>query len=186
VIPCAVDLDVFAPVERAEARRELGWPRVGPCVLFPAARSDRSKIANKRVDVFDAMIDRLRRSRPGVSATSLDGLSRREVALAMNAADVAVITSMCEGAPVVVKEALACRTPVVSVAVGDVSTVVAGLPGCAIVAREPEALAKAVGRALDMGRDPLLRESMVAYGRRPIAERVLQVYRRLLADRFER
>jgi hypothetical protein len=64
--------------------------------------------------------------------------------------------------------------------------VVAGLPGCAIVAREPEALAKAVGRALDMGRDPLLRESMVAYGRRPIAERVLQVYRRLLADRFER
>ena len=46
VIPCA-DLDVFAPVERAKLD-ELGWPRVGPCVLFPAARSDRSKIANKR------------------------------------------------------------------------------------------------------------------------------------------
>ena len=28
-----------------------------------------------------------------------------------------------------------------------------------------------------MGREPLLRESMVAYGRRPIAERVLQAYR---------
>ena len=27
VIPCAVDLDLFAPGDRAEARRALGWPR---------------------------------------------------------------------------------------------------------------------------------------------------------------
>ena len=121
VIPCAVDLDLFAPLDRTAARRALGWPLVGPCVLFPSARSDRSKVTNKRVDVFDAMIDRLRRSEVGVAAASLDGLSRKQVALAMNAADVAVITSMWEGAPVVVKESLACQTPVVSVAVGDVS-----------------------------------------------------------------
>ena len=132
------------------------------------------------------MIERLRRRVPGVFAASLDGLSRKEVALAMNAADVAVITSMWEGAPVVVKESLACQTPVVSVAVGDVSAVVAGLPGCAIVPRDPEALAKAVGRALHAGRDPRLRESMQAYGRQPIAERVLGVYRRLLAARSAR
>ena len=92
VIPCAVDLDLFAPLDRTAARRALGWPSVGPCVLFPGARSDRSKVTNKRVDVFDAMIDRLRRSEVGVAAASLDGLSRKQVALAMNAADVAVIT----------------------------------------------------------------------------------------------
>ena len=173
VIPCAVDLDVFAPLDRTAARRALGWPLVGPCVLLPGARSDRSKVTNKRVDVFDAMIDRLRRSEVGVAAASLDGLSRKQVALAMNAADVAVITSMWEGAPVVVKESLACRTPVVSVAVGDVSTVVAGLPGCAIVQRDPEVLAKAVERALRADRDQRLREAMHVYGREPIAERVL-------------
>jgi teichuronic acid biosynthesis glycosyltransferase TuaC len=186
VIPCAVDLDVFAPLDRAEARRTLGWPAVGPCVLFPAARNDRSKLARKRVDVFDAMIDRLRQSVPGVFAASLDGLPREEVALAMNAADVAVMTSLWEGAPVVVKESLACDTPVVSVAVGDVSAVVDGLPGCAIVPRDPEALAKAVGEALDADRNPRLRESMQAYGRQPIAERVLGVYRRVLAGRAQR
>jgi teichuronic acid biosynthesis glycosyltransferase TuaC len=185
VIPCAVDLDLFAPIDRVEARRALGWPTGRACVLFPSARSDRSKVTNKRVDVFDAMIDRLRRTEPDVVAVSLDGLSRRQVALAMNAADATVITSMCEGAPVVVKESLACRTPVVSVAVGDVPTVVAGLPGCAIVPRDPGALAHAVGRALRTGRAPQLREAMQAYGRRSIAERVLLVYQSLLAGSLQ-
>jgi teichuronic acid biosynthesis glycosyltransferase TuaC len=183
VIPCAVDLELFAPIDRAEARRALGWPQDRPCVLFPAARNDRAKVGNKRVDVFDGMVERLRQSVPGAHAASLDGLPRAEVALAMNAADVVVVTSLWEGAPVVVKEALACETPVVSVAVGDVPAVVAGLPGCAIVPRDPATLAQAVQRALGAGRDSQLRESMHAYGRRPIAERVLGVYRRTLAGK---
>lgn len=186
VIPCAVDLELFAPTDRTEARRALGWPKEASVVLFPAARNDRTKQKRKRVDVFDAMVERLRRSVPGVFAASLDGLSRQEVALAMNAADVAVLTSVWEGSPIGVKESLACRTPIVSVEVGDVSTVVAGLPGCAIVPRDPEALAEAVGRALHGGREPRLRESMHAYGRQPIAERVLRVYRRVLAARSAR
>ncbi|HEY2789718.1 MAG TPA: glycosyltransferase [Gaiellales bacterium] len=181
VIPCAVDLELFAPVNLAEARRTLGWPQDGPCVLFPAARNDRAKVANKRVDVFDAMLERLRRSVPGAFAASLDGLPRAHVALAMGAADAVVLTSLWEGAPVVVKEALACRTPVVSVDVGDVAVVVAGLPGCAIAPRDPDRLAQAVQGAIGAGRHARLREAMHAYGRGPIAERVLGVYRRTLA-----
>jgi len=181
VIPCAVDLELFRPVDRGEARRALGWPQAGPCVLFPAARNDRSKVANKRPDVFDGMVERLRRSVPGVFAASLDGLPRAQVAMAMNAADAVVLTSLWEGAPVVVKEALACQTPVVSVAVGDVSAVVRGLPGCAIAPRDPAGLAEAVAAALHGDRDSRLRAAMQTYGRGPIAERVLGVYRRTLA-----
>ena len=181
VIPCAVDLDLFAPVDRSEARRALGWPGDAACVLFPAARGDGSKAANKRPGVFDATVAALRRTLPDTFAASLDGLPRDRVALAMSAADVVVMTSVREGAPIVVKEALACATPVVSVAVGDVPGVVAGLPGCAIAEPDPQLLAQAVQGALGAARDLRLREAMRAYGRAPIAERVLGVYRDVLA-----
>ena len=59
---------------RGAARPRLA--RTGPCVLFPAARNDRAKVDNKRPDVFDAMVERLRRSVPDTFAASLDGLSR--------------------------------------------------------------------------------------------------------------
>jgi teichuronic acid biosynthesis glycosyltransferase TuaC len=186
VIPCAVDLDLFAPIDRSEARRALGWREGAPCVLFPAARGDASKARNKRVDVFDAAVALLRRSEPRAFAASLDGLDRRQVALAMNAADVAVMTSEREGAPVVVKELLACQTPVVSVPVGDVATAVRDLPGCAIVPRAPAALARGARAALAAGRDARLRQRMGAYGRRSTAERVLAVYRHVAAGRAVR
>jgi teichuronic acid biosynthesis glycosyltransferase TuaC len=186
VIPCAVDLDQFVPVERGDARRALGWPTDGPCVLLLAARGDATKVVRKQVNVFDAVIELLRRQNPEVFPASLDGLSRERVALAMNAADVAVMTSLWEGAPVGVKEALACQTPIVSVVVGDVPDIVTGLPGCAIVPRDPAALAAAVEQALCAGRDPRLREAMHAYGRRPIAERVIGVYQRRIAKAARR
>jgi glycosyltransferase involved in cell wall biosynthesis len=186
VIPCAVDLDLFAPVDRRAARRALGWPTNRTCVLFPASRGDHRKTANKRLDVFDEMIARLRARGASVYAASLDGLDRSQVALAMNAADATVLTSMWEGAPVVVKESLACLTPVVSVAVGDVPAVLAGLPGCSIVPSDPEDVGRAVEQALDAGRDQQLRDAMEVYGREQIARRVLQVYRNLLVERSAR
>jgi Glycosyl transferases group 1/Glycosyltransferase Family 4 len=186
VIPCAVDLDAFAPVDRGSARRALGWPMNRPCVLFPASRGDHRKTGNKRLDVFDEMVERLRARGANVHAASLDGLDRFQVALAMNAADATVLTSMWEGAPVVVKESLACLTPVVSVAVGDVPALLPGLPGCSIVPRDPEAIAQAVEQALEVGRDQRLRDAMEAYGREQIGRRVLQVYRDLLRERSTR
>ena len=94
VIPCAVDLDLFAPADRAEARRVLGWPQDGRCVLFPAARGDATKVVRKQVSVFDEVVTRLRLRVPHVFAASLDGLPREQVALAMNAADVTIMTSL--------------------------------------------------------------------------------------------
>ena len=72
------------------------------------------------------------------------GIARIEVAGVMNAVDVTVMTSDYEGSPVAVRESLACETPVVSVSVGDVPELLAGLPGCAVVERSERLLADAI------------------------------------------
>jgi glycosyltransferase involved in cell wall biosynthesis len=173
VIPAAVDLDVFQPLDRTEARRRLGWPLEGVVALLPGSRA----VARKRADLFDDGLAHARRMLPGLRGVSLERLTRAEVALTMNAVDVTVMTSNFEGSPVAVKESLACSTPVVSVAVGDVETFLPGLPGCAVVPRDPVRIGEALLASSRSGRPPELRARVAEYGRRETATRVLDVYR---------
>jgi len=176
VIPAAVDLDVFRPLERAEARRALGWPEDGVVALLPGSRS----VKRKRADLFDAALAHARRSVPALRGASLEGLSRERVALTMNAVDVTVMTSNYEGSPVAVKESLACLTPVVSVAVGDVDATLTDLPGCAVVPRDPQLIGDSLVEALGVDRPAELRTRVEPFGRPQTAERVLDVYRSTL------
>jgi teichuronic acid biosynthesis glycosyltransferase TuaC len=179
VVPAAVDLDVFQPMPRHEARRALGWPDEGYVALLPGSRRHRAKGA----DLFDATLRKARALVPALRGVSLEGLTRAEVALTMNAVDVTVMTSISEGSPVAVKESLACQTPVVSVPVGDVEHLLEGLPKCAVVPRDPEHIAAAVVEALHSDGSPALRERASAYSRPLMAQRVLDVYQATLRAR---
>ena len=81
----------------------------------------------------------------------------------------------------VVKESLACGTPVVSVPAGDVEALLAGLPGCSVEPRDPEALARAVVRAASAGHDPGLRSRVEEFSIPQIAERTRRIYEETLS-----
>jgi glycosyltransferase involved in cell wall biosynthesis len=172
VIPVGVDTELFAPRDRAEARDALGWTSDRRYVLLPGPRSD----PGKRADLFDAALAEAQRTTPDLEGVSLKGFSRQEAALVMNATDVTLMTSDREGSPLAIKESLACMTPVVSVAVGDVPELIAGLPGCAIVPREPTALARAVLASLGTARRVELRHRAEKCSRKRVAERVSALY----------
>jgi glycosyltransferase involved in cell wall biosynthesis len=62
----------------------------------------------------------------------------------MNAADCLLLTSMAEGSPVVVKEALMCNLPVVATDVADVRETLAGVSPSAVCGHDPRELGAAL------------------------------------------
>ena len=173
VIPMGVNTSLMRPDDRRAARRLLGWPEDGHYALLAGSRRNPVKGA----DLFDAAVQEARAHLPELTAKALEGFSRNDVVLAFNAADVTVVASRSEGSPVTVRESLACETPVVSVDVGDVSSVIAQLPGCAIVSRDPVSIADGIYRAVLGPRDASLRARAELTSRGAVAQQVLNVYR---------
>jgi glycosyltransferase involved in cell wall biosynthesis len=95
----------------------------------------------------------------------------------MNACDALVLASEGEGSPMVVKEAMACNLPVISVDVGDVKQVIGGTVGCHVVAREVSALAEAICAELTAGRRTDGRAAIMPLSLDSIAARVEAIYR---------
>lgn len=177
IIPAGVDIDLFQPAAADEARRSLGWASAGRYVLLPGARAN----PDKGAALFDAVFEELVRDVADLNPVSLEGFTRAQVAQVMNAVDVTLMTSSWEGSPVSAKESLACMTPVVSVPVGDMPELLAGLPGCAVVPRDRARLARAVLAALAHGPDVALRRRAEQFSNARMAAQTVDLYRRVLA-----
>ena len=109
----------------------------------------------------------------------LYGNTRDEVILLMCAADVFLMTSVSEGSPQVIKEAMACGCPIVSVDVGDVKERVEGIMGCFVCpTNNPEAIASLLKEALSFEGKTMGRERILADGldNKQVAERLIDVY----------
>jgi teichuronic acid biosynthesis glycosyltransferase TuaC len=138
LIPCGIDLERFKPMDPLACKRRLGWSTQSFHVLFASSNGD----PVKRPWLASAAVDQMSNSqdRP-VELHFLTGIPNGEVPVWLNASDVLLLTSMHEGSPTVVKEALACGLPIVSVAVGDVAERIEGIEGCHLARPEPKELA---------------------------------------------
>lgn len=146
IIPCGVDMSLFAPRPREQARAELGWDIQRPVVLWVG-----DPRPEKRLDLIRAAHELLRQRRPGVDLQLVSRVPHDRVPVYLNAADVFILASDAEGSPVIIKEALACNLPVVSTAVGDVPQVIGGVEWCYLAEQTPEDLAAKLDLALTLG-----------------------------------
>ena len=96
----------------------------------------------KRPWLAQAAIHALKEHGVNAELHMLSGVPYADVPSWINASDALILTSMHEGSPTVVKEALACNVPVVSVEVGDVAERIAGIEGCHLATAEPQDLAR--------------------------------------------
>ena len=104
----------------------------------------------------------------------------------MNACDVFLMTSAFEASPVTVREALSCNLPVLSTAVGDVELVLDGIDGCYIIEPDADDIADKLDSALGRTRPFEGRERMHRYSLETTAEKLIELYARLIVPGTER
>lgn len=176
IIPSGLDLDLFQPTPRDEARRKLGMDPNERLVLFVG----REHQARKRYGLAKQAVEILTERMPARLVVGW-GVPHEKIPLYMSASDVLIVTSMHEGSPNVVKEALACDLPVVSVAVGDVPERLQGVEGCELTADDrPETIAAALERVLQRGERIDGRAAIQHLDERLLTERVIEIYRSVL------
>jgi glycosyltransferase involved in cell wall biosynthesis len=114
----------------------------------------------------------------------MHGVCHQDVPVWLNAADVLLLCSRHEGSPNIVKEALACACPVVSVDVGDVAERIGGVTGCYLSAPQPAALAEKLRAVHKRSERIQTGRVMHELSLESVARRILSVYRLAAARRY--
>jgi len=179
VIPNGVDTEQFCPGDRADARARLSFAPGEPLILFPSTPTER----RKRLDMAEAAVARLHANGISARLVVIQGASPERMPDYYRAADCLLLTSDWEGSPNVVKEALCCDLPVVSVDAGDVRRWFQLTRGCHLVDREPDAIAQGLAKALGGVRHVDGQRVRDEVGLPKIAAQVLGVYKQAIAQR---
>ncbi len=178
VIPYGIDLDLFKPRAQAEARRELGLPLEIPLVLFPYD----PKRTLKRFDLVEQAVAILKREFPDIQVLAIYDKPHGAVASYMNACDVMVLASDFEGAPVAIREAMACNLPIVSVDVGDVADIIRDTEECYICEQTPDSIVAKLAQVLRARKRTNGRLAVSQLDLSRAAVDVATIYRELLAE----
>jgi glycosyltransferase involved in cell wall biosynthesis len=176
VIPNGVDLTRFISLDRYACRRKLGWSSDRFHVLFPANVGD----PVKRPELARAAVDLVNAGGARVELHPLQGVAHEQVPVWLNASDAVLLTSAHEGSPNIIKEALACRVPIVSVDVGDVSERIGATEGCYIAAATALDLASKLITVLSGARRLRSRDGIDDLSLEKVAARLESFYREVL------
>jgi len=178
-LPNGVDFSRFRPRDRTECQEALGWNTQRAHVLFPASPAR----GEKRFPLANAAVRLLERSGLDVELHTLEAVPHDDVPIWLNAAHAIVLTSVREGSPNVVKEALACNVPIVSVDVGDVRERLAGIEGCFIADPTPVELSANLARVLARDHRIESRERVADLSLERVAAKLREIYGVLTSER---
>jgi glycosyltransferase involved in cell wall biosynthesis len=171
-IPCGIDVKLFVPYPKSTARKELGLPRDRQIVLFASSFNRIEKnyaLAEQAVNELNANVDLI----------EFSGYTRKKSAYLYSAVDCLLLTSIREGSPQVIKEAMACGCPIVSTDVGDISWLLKKTTQTRIVSFKPKDVALGLSEILGSGLRSNGRERVIELGLDldSIANRIDNVYK---------
>jgi len=172
VIPCGVFFDLFKPFDKKKAKSKLGLDPKKRYILFPG----NPKVIRKNYALFKKVIDLLKVHFEDIEELILWGFNRKEVMYALNSAEVVLFTSFSEGSVTVLKEALACNIPVVSVDVGDSEEILHKLPGCYITTYDANELFGKTSKVLEGKKRVNYRNKIRRFSNKEISKKIITLY----------
>ncbi|MEO5979829.1 MAG: glycosyltransferase family 4 protein [Chryseolinea sp.] len=119
--PCGVDIDFFRPLTGTSDQRRF-------TIGFPGNKAR----AEKNFRLFTQIIMLLQKE-IDIEVIEFHNISRDEVLQSLNKIDLLLMTSLKEGSPQIVKEAMAVNKPVISTPVGDVEDLLKGVTNSRVV-----------------------------------------------------
>ena len=174
LIPCGVNIDLFIEKDKATAREALHLDANRTYILFSGTFDNAVKNPQLAIAATELM--------PKVTLLALSGYTREQVVLLMNAVDAVLMTSFTEGSPQFIKEAMACNCPVVSVPVGDVAEVIAGVEGCYLCSYGVDDVILKLKMAIDFQYKTAGRKRMLALemDSATVATRIMELYKKIV------
>lgn len=179
VIPCGINLNFFKPVPKEEAREKLNLPQDKKLILWAGQHTS----PVKRFDIVEEALALAQEKDPSVELVLVSGQPHDVVPMYMSACDVLLLVSEREGSPMVVKEAMACNLPVVSVAVGDVPEVIGDTDGCYLCSQDPYDVAEKLLLAVKYPGRTNGREKISHLDESVIAKQIVSLYKEVLGNK---
>ncbi len=143
VIPNGVDLTRFIPMGIEQCRDKIGWEKHKIHLLF-ASDPDREEKNYCLTEQALRIIDN-----QNIEIHFLNNIPNEITPFWYNASDVVLLSSIWEGSPNVIKEAMACDRPIVCTDVGDVKWLFNGCEGCFISPCDEYSYADEIKKALN-------------------------------------
>jgi teichuronic acid biosynthesis glycosyltransferase TuaC len=139
-LPNGIDMDLFQPICMEVAKQKLGLNTNFRYILFVSSKYTHRM--QKRYELFKQVVEVLRARDESIRELVVSGVDQAEMRYFYSASELLLLTSIFEGSPNSVKEAIACDCPVVSSDVGDVREIVKNVPMCHVFEDEdPEFIA---------------------------------------------
>ena len=180
IVPNGVNLSEFKPISRETALKITGWDSKKTHFLF-GADPERYE---KNFSLFEKALE-ISGLDARVVCHYLKDIPHRNVPQYINSSDLVALTSLWEGSPNVIKEAMACNCPIVTTDVGDVRWVLGTTPGCYVTSFDPKDVASKLEMALEFaekhgktnGRERII---LLGLDSQQIARKIIEVYENLL------
>ena len=177
VVPCGVDLALFKPLGIDEILSNVIVDTNKKNILFCSSFDRGEKnytMAKEAVKIAAKGIK--------INLIELKNLSRDQVNKLLNQVDLLLMTSLREGSPQIIKEAMACNCPIVSTDVGDVRWLLGNIEGHFITENDPQDCAEKITIALQYGKRTKGRDRVIELGldSDTIAKRIISVYKFVL------